>query len=101
MLVNLLEKYNLKSLASLEKQGFSIDTTNLWNSYGKKIFLYYFDKSKLIEDKIINSVWIKKYISKNDLDTRYINKFLGILALEIWYRILIIKEMNEDEKLQL
>ena len=100
ILVNILGKYNLKSLTSLKKQGFSVNTTNLWNSYGKKIFLYYFDKSRLVEDKIINSDWIEKYISKNDLDIRYINKFLGIFALEIWYRLIITKEMNDNEKLQ-
>ena len=99
ILVNILEKYNLKYLTSLQKQGFSVNTANLWNSYGKKIFLHYFDKSRLIEDKIINSDWIEKYISKNNLDTRYINKFLGILALEIWYRIFITNEVNPDEKL--
>ena len=87
-------------MVSLQKQGFSVNTSNLWNSYGKKIFLHYFDKSRLIEDKIINSDWIEKYISKNNLDARYINKFLGILALEIWYRLLITKEMSENEKLQ-
>ena len=101
ILVNLLDKYNLKHLTSLQKQGFSVNTSNLWNTYGKKTFLHYFDKSRLIEDKIINSDWIEKHISKNDLDTRYINKFLGILALEIWYRLLITKEMNENEKLQI
>ena len=101
ILVNLLEKYNLKHLTSIQKQGFSVNTSNLWNCYGKEIFLHYFDKSRLVEDKIINSDWIDKHISKNDLDTRYINKFLGILALEIWYRLLVTKEMNENEKLQI
>ena len=101
ILVNLLEKYNLKHLTSLQKQGFSVNTSNLWNSYGKKIFLHYFDKSRLVEDKIINSAWIEKHISKNNLDIRYVNKFLGILALEIWYRLLITKEMNGNEKLQI
>ena len=101
ILANILGKYNLKYLTSTKKQGFSVNTTNLWNSYGKKIFLYYFDKSRLIEDKIINSDWIEKYISKNDLDIRYINKFLGIFALEIWYRLIITKEMNDNEKLQI
>ena len=101
ILVNLLEKYNLKHLTSIQKQGFSVNTFNLWNRYGKEIFLHYFDKSRLVEDKIINSDWIDKHISKNDLDTRYINKFLGILALEIWYRLLVTKEMNENEKLQI
>jgi len=101
VLVNILGKYNLKYLVSPKKQGFSVNTTNLWNSYGKKIFLHYFDKSRLIEDKIINSDWIEKYISKNDLDIRYVNKFLGIFALEIWYRLIITKEMNDNEKLQI
>ena len=101
ILVNLLEKYNLKYLTSIQKQGFSVNTFNLWNRYGKEIFLHYFDKSRLVEDKIINSDWIDKHISKNDLDTRYINKFLGILALEVWYRLLVTKEMNENEKLQI
>jgi len=101
ILVNLLEKYNLKYLTSIQKQGFSVNTFNLWNRYGKEIFLHYFDKSRLVEDKIINPDWIDRHISKNDLDTRYINKFLGILALEIWYRLLVTKEMNENEKLQI
>jgi asparagine synthase (glutamine-hydrolysing) len=101
ILVNLLEKYNLKHLTSIQKQGFSVNTSNLWNCYGKEIFLHYFDKSRLVEDKIINSDWIDKHISKNDLNTRYINKFLGILALEIWYRLLVTKEMNKNEKLQI
>ena len=32
---------------------------------------------------------------------RYVNKFLGLLAFEIWYRIFITKEMNDDEKLKI
>jgi hypothetical protein len=30
-----------------------------------------------------------------------VNKFLGILALEIWYRIFISKDMKPDEKLSI
>ena len=48
---------------------------------------------------IINSNWIKQYASKNDLDVRYINKLLGILALEIWYRLFVINDMDGHEKL--
>jgi asparagine synthase (glutamine-hydrolysing) len=71
----------------------------MWKSYGKDIFLHYFDKSRLLEDKIINPDWIKQYASKNDLNVRYVNKLLGILALEIWYRIFITNEVSPDEKL--
>ena len=101
LLRHLVEKFDIKNLISSKKQGFSVNTSNLWNSYGKKIFLHFFDKSRLVEDKIINSAWIEKHISKNNLDIRYVNKFLGILALEIWYRLLITKEMNGNEKLQI
>ena len=99
MLFKLLEKYKVKNLISSSKQGFSVNTSNLWNSYGKEIFLHYFDKSRLVEDQIINLDWVQRHISKNNLDVRYVNKFLGILALEIWYRIFITNEVNPNEKL--
>ena len=91
--------YGIKKLVSLEKRGFSVNTEKLWYSYGRKIFNYYFDKSNLIEDQIINKNWIEKYISNDSLDFRYVNKFLGLLALEVWYRLFITKEMNSSEKL--
>ena len=99
LLVHLLEKFGIKQLTSSKKQGFSVNTLNMWKSYGKDIFLHYFDKSRLLEDKIINSDWIEHHITKNDLDVRYVNKFLGILALEIWYRIFMTNEVNPNEKL--
>ncbi len=98
-LVNLIEKYGLTNLISQEKQGFSVNTVNMWNSYGQKIFLHYFDKSRLTEDKILSSDWIRKYSNRSNLDVRYVNKLLGILALEIWYRLFITKDLHADEKL--
>ena len=87
------------SKISSKKQGFSVDTVNSWKSFGKKIFDYYFDKSRLIEDEIINNDWIKLHSKNSDPSVRYVNKFLGILALEIWYRLFITKDLNENEKL--
>ena len=86
-------------MISQKKQGFSVNTVNMWTSYAQKIFQNYFDKSRLIEDNILNSNWIQKYSSRSDLDARYINKLLGILALEIWYRLFITKDLNPNEKL--
>jgi len=40
-----------------------------------------------------------KYIDKPDLNVKYVNKFLGLLAAEIWYRIFITKEMNPNVNL--
>ena len=51
------------------------------------------------EDNILNSNWVQKYSSRSDLDVRYINKLLGILALEIWYRLFITKDLDPNEKL--
>ena len=98
-LVDLIKKYGLTNLISQKKQGFSVNTVNMWNSYAQKIFLYYFENSRLVEDKILNPNWLEKYSQKSDLDVRYVNKLLGILALEIWYRIFVTNDLNPDEKL--
>ena len=99
LLRHLVDKFDIKNLISSKKQGFSVNTVNMWNSYGKMIFLHYFDKSRLIEDKILNLNWIEKYVNKSTIDVRYVNKLLGILALEIWYRLFITQDLNSNEKL--
>jgi len=99
LLRHLVEKFDIKNLISSKKQGFSVNTINMWNSYGRMIFLHYFDKSRLIEDKILNLDWIEKYVNNTTLDVRYVNKLLGILALEIWYRLFITQDLNSNEKL--
>ena len=53
----------------------------------------------MVKDGWINNDWIIKHIDNSDLDVKYINKFLGILALEIWFRIFITKEMSGHESL--
>jgi len=98
-LVNILKKFDIMNLISSKKQGFSVNTLNLWKSTGYEIFQNYFDKSRLIEDHIINSDWIQKHISQDLVDVRYVNKFLGLIALEIWYRLFISNEMNPNQKL--
>ena len=101
ILVKLLEKLNMDKLISPKKQGFSVNTINMWYSYGKDIFSYYLDKSRLIEDNILNQNWIDKYSKKENLEVRYVNKMLGILALEIWYRLFITKDLDSNEKLKI
>ena len=99
-LLKILDKYNITNLISQKKQGFSVNTLNMWNSYAKKIFFYYFDNSRLIEDGIINSDWVKKYSKNTESDVRHINKFLGLLALEIWYRLFITNDLDSNTKLE-
>jgi asparagine synthase (glutamine-hydrolysing) len=95
----LLTKYECDSLISKEKLGFSVNTINLWNSIGKELCHSYLDNARIIEDGWINKEWISSHIKKPDLDVRYVNKFLGLLSLEIWYRLFVTKEMNSTTKL--
>ena len=95
----LLTKYQCNSLVSKEKLGFSVNTINLWNSIGKDLCVNYLENARIVEDGWINKEWISSHIKNPDLDVRYVNKFLGLLALEIWYRLFITKEMNANTKL--
>lgn len=95
----LLEKNEADSLISKEKLGFNVNTINLWKSTAHSKCKEFFDDSRIVKDGWINNEWIQKYIDKDDLDIKYINKFLGLLAFEIWYRLFITKEMNSEEKL--
>ncbi len=95
-LQQLLKKYNLDSLILKEKQGFSVNTLNLWKSHGQEICKNYLSNARIVENEWINEDWILKYIDQTNLDVRYVNKFFGLLAFEIWYRLFITKEMKSD-----
>ena len=99
----ILAKYIEPSFITRKKQGFSVDTTNLWKSHGKKLCNYYLENARIVEDKWINKDWIRDNFGKleKNHDVRIINKFLGLLAFEVWYRIFITKEMKEDTVLSI
>jgi len=83
------------------KQGFSINTTNLWNSHGRELCDYYLSDARIIKDGWIKKEWVKKHLKKlgKNPDVRYVNKFLGLLAFEIWFRLFITKEMKSNDTL--
>jgi len=95
----LIEKHNVSSLISTEKLGFNVNTLNLWKTHGHDLCKEFFDNSRLVEANLISKEWITKHIDNLDINIKYVNKFLGLLAYEIWYRIFITKEMNENNKL--
>lgn len=99
----ILAKHIDPNLITPNKQGFSVNTVNLWKTHGKKLCEYYLDQARIVQDKWINADWIKTHFEKldKDLDVRYVNKFLGLLAFEIWYRIFITKEMRKDATLSM
>jgi asparagine synthase (glutamine-hydrolysing) len=81
-----------------EKRGFSPDLIIDWNDHGRAICQKYILKqdSYIFTKKIINYDWMLRALEKveNDGDIRYLNKMISLLALEIWIRIFISKEMN-------
>lgn len=95
----ILKKYSAEGLLAKKKQGFSVDTLNLWRSFGYDLCEYYLDESRAVGAGLINPEWIRKRLRKDGMDVRYVNKFLGILALEVWYRLFVTKEMKPSEKL--
>ena len=95
---NLLEQLNLSFFVRKRKIGFSLDTANYWKSFGHKLCRDYLLESKIASDGWINQDWIDRHLN-GQLDVRYINKFLGLLAFEIWYRLFITKEITSGTKL--
>ena len=95
----ILERSDIYKLLNSEKLGFSVNTQNLWKNFGQKICLYYLSDSQIVKEKFVNDSWIQNYLNKDNLDIRYVNKLLGLLACEIWYRIFVTKTMSSDEKL--
>ncbi len=95
----LLSKYNIDKLVPNEKLGFNVNTLNLWKSFGQSICQEYLMDSEITKDGWINKDWISKYIHKTDLDVRYVNKFFGLLAFEVWYRLFVTKDMSANTTL--
>ena len=102
LLRRILAKYVDERFVSNTKQGFPVDTVNQWKLYGRKICDYYLSDARICKEGWINPDWIKKHIRRlndNQLNVEgviYVNKFLGLLALEIWYRLFVTKEMKPD-----
>ena len=99
LLIQLLKKYNVDNLVLQKKQGFSVNTMNLWKKFGQKLCEYYLDNGRIVTNGFVNQAWINKYLKNSEIDVRIVNKFLGLLAFEIWYRLFITHELNENDKL--
>ena len=96
---NILKKNGHDLLVGKQKLGFNVNTINLWKNYGHNLCKEFLTDARVVKDGWINNDWIQKYIDSSALDIKYVNKFFGILAFEIWYRIFVSKEMNENTQL--
>jgi len=83
---NILKKYGINELIEKQKLGFSVNTENLWKKYGLSMANEYLIDGKIIQDGWIKKDWIQSNLNNSNIDIRHINKLLGLLAFEIWYR---------------
>ena len=85
------------------KLGFSPSLIFDWQKFGKDIFMKYaFErKSNIYTKKIINRDWVIRALEliENDGDIRHLNRITSILALEIWYRVFIKKDLSYKKSL--
>ena len=95
----ILKQNRHDSLVGQQKLGFNVNTINLWKKHGHKLCKEFLTDCRVVKDGWINDSWIQKYIDYPELDVRYVNKFFGILAFEVWYRLFITKEMNSNTTL--
>ena len=95
----ILKQNRYDSLVGQQKLGFNVNTINLWKKHGHKLCKEFLTDCRVVKDGWINDSWIQKYIDYPELDVRYVNKFFGILAFEVWYRLFITKEMNSNTTL--
>tara|TARA_B100000029_G_scaffold462832_1_gene495653 strand:+ start:848 stop:2071 length:1224 start_codon:yes stop_codon:yes gene_type:complete len=95
----ILEKNGHSNLVNTKKLGFNVNTINLWKEHGHELCEKFLSDSRIVNDGWISNDWILKHMNNSSLDVKYVNKFLGILAFEIWYRLFITKEMNSNTTL--
>ncbi len=82
----ILKKFEVEDLILKQKLGFSVNTENLWKNYGFSMAKEYLIDGKIIQDGWIKKDWVQSNLNDKNIDIRHINKFLGLLAFEIWYR---------------
>jgi len=103
-LVSILAKQKGFERYKAVKKGFGPSLTSLWKRSGHEIVKKYVNSdSEVVKNGIINGSWlegaVRKLAQDDSFDPRYVSKVLGILALEIWYRLFVTKTMKSSEKL--
>ena len=96
---SILKKNKHEHLVGTQKLGFNVNTINLWEKHGKNLCKEFLSDARIVKDGWINNHWIKKHLDSPELDVKYVNKFFGILAFEVWYRLFITKEMDSNSTL--
>lgn len=84
-----------------EKKGFSPSLYFDWKKNGKDVCKNYIleKNANVFKENLISYDWVLKAFERveDDGDIRYLNRLIAILALEIWYRLYISKDMNKSK----
>lgn len=84
------------------KKGFSVNTVSLWKKAGREIAGRYVNReSETVRAGVISPDWVRKAAARlaGEPDVRYVNKMLGILALEVWWRLFVSRTIKAGERL--
>jgi len=100
VLRKIAKRYDIPHIEN--KQGFSPALWIDWERNGKKLFdsLVMTEKANIFKQKLIDYNWTISSFEKlsQDGDIRYLNRLISILALEIWYKLIILKEIDHNHR---
>lgn len=92
---------NVDRLMSDSKMGFSPDTASYWRRRGYDLCSLYLGggSPRTVSDGWVSGEWVAQNLSRDLQDVRYVNKFLGLLAFEVWYRIFVTGDLDPETRL--
>jgi hypothetical protein len=99
------QKGNEEMMRDVVKKGFSLNLTSLWNRDGREIVSTLLNAdSDIVRKGIISKSWLLKTLvsfqdRNEDLRSRYISKMLSLLALEIWHRLFVSRNISHKQRL--
>jgi len=100
ILRKIAQRYEIPHIEA--KQGFSPALWIDWEKNGKKLFdsLILTENANIFKQKLIDYNWVVFAFEKlsQDGDIRYLNRLISIMALEIWYNMIILKEFDQNHK---
>ena len=86
-----------------EKKGFSPSLLIDWEENGRRVFEKYIlnRNSHIFKKELINYNWVLNAYERfeEDGDIRILNRLISIMALEIWYKLIIKNEITNLTKL--
>jgi asparagine synthase (glutamine-hydrolysing) len=85
------------------KIGFGMDRFEMWRTNKERVTSA-LDKARCVEMELIDKGWLKSAFEKaesgtEELRLRYITRLFAVLALEVWLRLFITKEIKPTDKL--